>query len=207
MSTASCPANWVCWISSRQTERDDEHKAVIFHRIRKQLMCDTGTLQCLYPYLKHRYEKKKTYGRHRWAGSATTFHCSACVSEVFRSLLWPSLILCHLCTHHCPRSYLFSQKLSHEIKEMYAWASSLSTIFHGLHSPYIHHVPAFSKINQNRSFYSAECDSQAVSLSPPWAGQLSLFFKLKHDLLWILTCDKLYTLLITCQLERWSCAF
>lgn len=84
---------------------------------------------------------------------------------------------------------------------------SLWPIFHGLHSPYIHHVPAFSKINQNRSFYSAECDSQAVSPSLPWAGQLSLFFKLKHDLLWILTCDKLYTLLITCQLERWSCAF
>lgn len=39
----------------------------------------------------------------------------------------------------------------------------------------------------------------------------SIFFfflnTLKHDLLWILTCDKLYTLLIVCQLDRWSCAF
>lgn len=56
-------------------------------------------------------------------------------------------------------------------------------------------------------FCSAECDSQSVSPSPPWAGQLSLFFTLKRDLLRILTCDKLYTLLITCQLERWNCAF
>lgn len=67
--------------------------------------------------------------------------------------------------------------------------------------------PGILQINQNRSFCSVECDNRSVSPSPPWAGQLSLFFKLKHDLLRILTCDKLYTLLITCQLERWNCAF
>lgn len=110
-------------------------------------------------------------------------------------------------THHRPRNYSPSQRHSDEIQRIYAWGYTFSIIFHCLTSLYVRYFPAFSKINQNRSFCSVECDSQSVSPSPPWAGQLSLFFKLKHDLLRILTCDKLYTLLITCQLERWNCAF
>lgn len=106
--------------------------------------------------------------------------------------------------HHHPHSYLFTLTWG---KENVCMGILTLDNISSPDSPYVHHVPAFSKINQNRPFCSVECSGQSVGPSLPWTGQLSLFFKLKHDLLWILTCDKLYTLLIMCQLERWSCAF
>lgn len=120
-------------------------------------------------------------------------------------LATPSTVLpvspVHTHTHPpSPSRYLFTR--NHEKWRIYAPGFTLSAIFHHL-TPH----SAFTRINPNRSFCSVACDSQSVSPSPPRAGQLCLFFKLKRDLLRILTCDKSYTLLITCQLERWNCAF
>lgn len=144
-----------------------------------------------------------------WNGLLVTFYsCITRCSQFFCRSSSRQSVSCHLCAN------IITLAAIHSPRKPLTWA--IENICTGIHipgdisspdSPYVCHVPAFSKINQNWSSCSAECDSQSVSPSPPWAGQLSLFFKLKHDLLRILTCDKLYTLLITCQLERWNCAF
>lgn len=109
--------------------------------------------------------------------------------------------LCHLCTHIIALAAVFvhPETLTRDVENL---CTGILDNISSSDCLYVCYGHIFSKINQNRSFCSAECDSQSVSSSSPWAGQLSLFFKLKHDLLRILTCDKLYTLLITCQLER-----
>lgn len=88
-------------------------------------------------------------------------------------------------------------------------------------SPYACHAPAFGQ-NKSEQIFLFSWVWQPACESPPalgWAAvspfsvfslSLFLFFSnttLKHDLFWILTCDKLYTLLIACQLEGWSRAF
>lgn len=84
-------------------------------------------------------------------------------------------------------------------------------------SPYVCHAPAFGQ-NKSEQIFLFSWVWQPACESPPalgWAdvSPFSVFFTfpfpffsntLKHDLLWILTCDKLYTLLIACQLEGWS---